>query len=302
MPVILAITFGIAAVFVYMVITALIAASQGLNAVLVEKKSMPFIGALVLLVIHGAVVFGCGLSALIVTSGGRAGYIDKTGKFVIEPKFHSAYRFINGVARVEPDNAGSSTGYAYIDRTGKIVTPDDLTPFEHREPELKLDEPPEIYEDSGSNSAGRYLITHGDLEMLPFSEGLALAKKKNTIDEWGFVDKSFNFVIPPGIFTDARHFTEGLAPAEGLVVRDGKTLSQGDVGYDPHWGFVDKAGKWVIQPQFESAECFSEGLACVQTSGKEHKYGFIDKTGKFVIPPRYSFASSFAEGLAPVDK
>ena len=54
---------------------------------------------------------------------------------------------------------------------------------------------------------------------------------------------------------------------------------------------------WVINPQFEDAESFSDGLARVLLSDK---FGFIDRTGKMVIKPQFEHADSFSEGLAPV--
>ncbi|EAI9641912.1 WG repeat-containing protein, partial [Campylobacter coli] len=50
------------------------------------------------------------------------------------------------------------------------------------------------------------------------------------------------------------------------------------------WGFIDRSGKFVIKPKFDSVGKFSEGLAGVKLNGK---YGFIDKSGKFVIEPKF---------------
>ena len=44
-------------------------------------------------------------------------------------------------------------------------------------------------------------------------------------------------------------------------------------------GYIDKTGKIAINPQFDDAWDFSEGLAPVKTGDK---YGYIDKTGKYV--------------------
>lgn len=292
MPVLLAIAV------LYMFSTALIAASQPkLNkSVPVKNKSMPFIGALIFLLIYGTVAGAIALCVLCFYSAGKAGYIDKTGKFVIEPKYQRTKRFVNGVARVATDSSPEppfSYNYRYIDRTGTVVaTPKDLSMFEPK-PTLKLDDDPAIYENQGSFSVGSYEIKHGNLFMLPFSEGLAAAKFKESGNGWGFVDKSFNFVIPPKSYGDVRHFTEGLAPAKQDF-------------YDGLWGFVNKSGKWVIEPKFEEAYCFSEGLACVMVREKKDQqrelYGFIDKTGKYVIEPKFSNADSFSEGLAPATR
>src|SRR5262249_43054146 len=95
--------------------------------------------------------------------------------------------------------------------------------------------------------------------------------------KWGFIDKTGALVIPCqfddvamdnyGGFEDPnychgvpkafRNFSEGLC-----AVRIGNK-----------WGYIDKTGKVVISPQFDSAGIFSEGLACVR---KGRKVGYID--------------------------
>ena len=51
------------------------------------------------------------------------------------------------------------------------------------------------------------------------------------------------------------------------------------------WGFIDRSGKVIIEPQFGSALFFSGGLARVSPPvGEEIKgtWGYIDKSGTFV--------------------
>jgi len=67
-------------------------------------------------------------------------------------------------------------------------------------------------------------------------------------------------------------------------------------------GYIDKSLNLVIQPKYEEAEKFSEGLAAVKIGGK---WGFIDTTGKMVIQPKYiypyfSHPNSFRECLVSV--
>ncbi|MEO0110388.1 MAG: WG repeat-containing protein [candidate division WOR-3 bacterium] len=102
------------------------------------------------------------------------------------------------------------------------------------------------------------------------------------------------------------------------------------------WGYVDKEGKVVINPQFDYAYPFSEGLAGVNIGGRQFghpggilikgrdklginlpffdfprgiyreggilfgKWGYINKEGKFVINPQFDYAYPFSEGLAVV--
>lgn len=56
-----------------------------------------------------------------------------------------------------------------------------------------------------------------------------------------------------------------------------------------------------IQPQFDDAGNFVEGLAPVRTGSTfSGKWGYIDKTGKYVIKPEFDEANDFADGLAAV--
>ncbi len=71
------------------------------------------------------------------------------------------------------------------------------------------------------------------------------------------------------------------------------------------YGFIDKTGKFIIEPQFESeltgvaetSQGFHEGLAYFQI-GK--KYDFVNKTGKIIVKPKFDYANSFTNRLARV--
>ncbi len=63
------------------------------------------------------------------------------------------------------------------------------------------------------------------------------------------------------------------------------------------WGYIDLKGKLVIQPQFEAAHPFSEGMAAVKVGGK---LGYIDKSGKIIGTPQFDEALPFDAGRARV--
>ena len=63
------------------------------------------------------------------------------------------------------------------------------------------------------------------------------------------------------------------------------------------YGFIDNKGQMTIEPQYDHACEFSEGLAAVQV-GK--KWGFIDKGGLINIEPKYDYARLFIGGVAKV--
>lgn len=63
------------------------------------------------------------------------------------------------------------------------------------------------------------------------------------------------------------------------------------------WGYKDENGKIVIQPTYDNAYKFREGLAAVYL---DEQNGYIDQTGKFVIKTDFSYIGGFSEGLAAV--
>ena len=67
-------------------------------------------------------------------------------------------------------------------------------------------------------------------------------------------------------------------------------------GYSAEYYFVDRGGKTVLGP-YASADAFSDGLACVQAE-ENAKYGYIDRTGTWVIQPQFDDSARFQDGQA----
>ncbi|MGB4774978.1 MAG: WG repeat-containing protein [Daejeonella sp.] len=115
-------------------------------------------------------------------------------------------------------------------------------------------------------------------------------------------------------FNWANSFSEGLA----AVLIDGK------------WGYINKQGQLIIEPQFTDASDFNNNIAiagienkrfCIDQSGKiiseeyrristfyegladvglKGKTGYIDLSGKLVIPLKFLSAQNFSDGMGPV--
>lgn len=60
-------------------------------------------------------------------------------------------------------------------------------------------------------------------------------------------------------------------------------------------GYLDPSGEWVIEPRFQNGRQFQGGLAAVEIDGR---WGFINKSGAFAINPQFNEALSFKEGRA----
>ncbi|PLW95932.1 MAG: hypothetical protein C0591_10075, partial [Marinilabiliales bacterium] len=58
------------------------------------------------------------------------------------------------------------------------------------------------------------------------------------------------------------------------------------------WGYIDKGGSWVVNPQFEKAHDFNNKRAMVQKAGE---IGWIDKSGTYIINPQFANAFDFFE-------
>ncbi len=225
----------------------------------------------------------------------RYSFIDRTGKTIINAsKYESISGFSDGLASFYLKEKNSLLR-GFIDKSGKEVIPPQFHNFRN------------------------------------FSEGLAAVEVEG---KWGFIDKTGRIVIEPA-YDVAKRFSEGVAVvAIGedilLIDRNGRTIwsrsmnvftlniydgagagfSEGVVeAFDceeEKSGFIDKSGRFVIEPTFNAAGPFSAGLARVTVrEGDDEKLGFIDHLGRFVIPPRFNTdwdfrrnSTDFSEGLA----
>lgn len=166
----------------------------------------------------------------------EAGFIDRTGNWVIQPKFTElGLKFAEGLcyARV-----GKKTGF--IDRSGKFAFTVPIffaTPFENGVAMILTNE---------DNNEWRIIDRRGNwvTRALPiytstgFSEGLAMViVKKGGSDKYGFVDQSGNFVIEP-VYDDAEDFANGysrviLNGRDGLLDRQGNVVWSDEL-YNPN--------------------------------------------------------------------
>ncbi|MHC4645001.1 MAG: WG repeat-containing protein [Planctomycetota bacterium] len=211
------------------------------------------------------------------------GYIDKTGKFVIQARYYGAANFSEGRALVE---LGES--YGFIDKTGKMVIPNIYAYGSSFSEGLAFVQ--------GPYAGGRcgYLDPNGTYGVEPrygvgkrFSEGLAAVRKRATAGLYGYIDRTGKYIIEPK-FDDALSFSDGLAAIK---------IGVNPYGTGGNWGYIDKTGKIVIKPKFRKASSFSDGLAAVSNG---IQYGYIDKTGRKVMDYQFDSAGGFTHGLARV--
>ncbi len=158
-----------------------------------------------------------------------------------------------------------------------------------------------------------------------FSKGMA-SISKYTIEgtkayfNYGFINTEGEIVIPC-IYEKVYDFNSSVTFVKKrgeltyeLIDKTGKLVTDkkfSTVGYffegmcafyeNDQMGFIDSAGKVVIEPKYTGSPSFTEGLVCVcPYNSKVGAYGFIDKKGTVVIPMTYNQAgySGFYNGEA----
>ena len=193
-----------------------------------------------------------GLAAVGTPTGW--GFIDKTGRFISTKRYEQVESFSDGLAAVA-EGRWQDAKYGFINKTGEVAIPLRFAP---RQSQIET------------------------MSLSRFTEGLAPIMFGNL---YGYIDHKGNTVIPP-VFRDAGQFSEGLASI---------TTVAGQKGY------IDKAGLLVIKLTSGRGGQFNEGLAtwAVEIDGPT-KMGYIDHTGKIVIEPRFDMAHDFIDGVAEV--
>ncbi|HRX49599.1 MAG TPA: WG repeat-containing protein [Spirochaetota bacterium] len=122
---------------------------------------------------------------------------------------------------------------------------------------------------------------------LSFSEGLACVQINN---KWGYIDSTGQIIIEPQFDDIPGNFKEGLVriakfDKEPALFPDSEIITTGS-----KFGYADREGNIIIEPQYTQAEDFSEGLAAVKI---EDKYGYINREGVTVIDFIFDHAESF---------
>lgn len=170
------------------------------------------------------------------------------------------------------------------------------------------------------NHSGEIIINPQFKSATCFSDGLALVRSKGSESKYGFIGKDGRYVISP-IYDAATCFSDGMAwvlqnnrimainTGGEIVINlpnvvNARNFSEGLAAFsissrnDNYWGFMDKKGNVIVNPQFEDVGLFNEGKCAVKNS--DGLWGFIDKSGKIIINPQFNEATVFENGRAIV--
>jgi len=165
------------------------------------------------------------------------------------------------------------------------------------------------------DATGKKVLDTGFYRNWDFSEGLAVAMRKDTDKKWGYIDSSGNFAIPPQFDTS---LVDYVWPFSGGLAK---------IEVNGRYGFIDHTGKFVILPMLLHAGDFSDGMVSVvldapcfvpgtggcdmgeivprdsRNKGEQLpscKLTFIDKNGRVISAARFDGVMPFSEELAPI--
>jgi hypothetical protein len=245
---------------------------------------------------------------------GKYGFLNTNGDVIFQVEYYPG-EFSEGLFNVQ--NNGK---FLYLDTNGEIALSLDS---------LRLPKRMEIHRTFNfTNGLAMVIISkigfngsHNLADDLLVAEYINMYPKKW---RYGFIDKKGKWKIEPTL-TSATIFQDNTS----VIVKDGISYfmnTNGDIiskigtpviekcgaiycsALDYSDGFatvfeegfetyINKQGKRISDLKFESAEPFSEGMACVK---KNDKWGFIDTSCQLVIDFQYYERSCFKEGLSPV--
>lgn len=244
---------------------------------------------------YGVEGFSNGLAAVKVN--GKWGYLNKSGKMAIYPKYKEANKFSGGFSTVKRDGkyfiidtlSNESEIHENVQQIKKFQC--GKAPFENKDGLMGfINTKGEVvvlpkYKSVGYfvkdiawvknkesevgfiNSAGEEIIRPQFSLVNNFDEENMFARVKNDI-EWFYVSNTGE-IFNAGIdITSLGNFSNGLAKAE----KKGK------------FGFINTSGKWAIEPQFEGSRDFKNGFAAVKINGF---WGLINTKGEIVAEPKF---------------
>lgn len=253
-----------------------------------------------------------------VSNSDLYGYIDASGKMVIEPQYISVYLFSSGVACVAkkdgvkfyidkdgnslgtlPSNFSFESDHFYYNR----VIFENTSNNRYGKLDLSLNVAvPEKYTNIGISGDNGYswCTTDGNLygyvdqegkEVIPmqyvfcstfFSGVTSVGVEQNGDTMYAIIDEKGDYIVAPQ-----------------AVVLD--YLTDGVFAYNVngYYGLWDKKGNKLTEASYEYFWDYRDGLACFQ---KNNKYGFVNTKGEEIIPAMYYNCTDFSGGYCWVQE
>jgi WG containing repeat len=225
-----------------------------------------------------------------VQDDGRWGFIGTAGQSLIAPQFEAAEPFQNGMAAVKANGR-----WGYLQSNGAMETEFVFEEIGGREGAYVSARDASgwaVFKLSGNRKSERQAIGSKALRAFSVSDSTVIAQ---------FMDGERMYVVVPSFDErvgsdlqtfDVNLFYVNLGKLEKFVsirrMTDGFAPAAADAN---KWGYIHKAsGEFLWPGRFEDAHGFASGFAPVKIGGK---WGYIDRAGRVAIQPAYDAAFSF---------
>lgn len=239
-----------------------------------------------------------------ILSNKKVGYVDITGRVLLEPTYESIGEFVDGYAVVsktsyyyDEDGRGERTVYGVINSQFNEIIPCVFNSIEYEM------ETGRFKTDVGYKTIdGRYVAVVDGKELLvdkkykyckPFDCTCAIAVRVTDGHvNYGLIDKKSNDILPP-IFSRLVYIENELYKFK----------------INNLYGLVNSKGNIILPNIYNSIGKFEDNLACVQVNvlsddrNKQKKlYGYVDSSGNEILPPSYEFIGKRNHKFAVVMK
>lgn len=208
-------------------------------------------------------IFSEGLSAFSISSsdGIRWGFINKKGKIIIPPQFYDVNIFKENKCAVKNKN----NKWGFIDMNGNLLIDyqfDNVSEgFSGGEAVVYLFNKAGVIDENGKfiiNPQFSQITIDGNIYLVELNE------------KFGWCDKNGHFIIYPQFLSAFPFYYNSMTPVET----------------ENGWGYIDTDGIIKINIQYEMAFPFNNYIAAVIVNDK---LGFIDLAGRCIINPQFDF-------------
>lgn len=230
-----------------------------------------------------------------IIENGLWGYIDVSGKVIIEPKFRVAGQFSEGLAPVRLNGT-----YGYINSLGDFVIQprfDAAFSFDKGIARIYINGKPYFI-----NKEGQITFQHNYTELLDANNSQYLIAKTIT-NKLGVINLKGELIIDT-VFKKIGPFSNDIAMVEGL---NHEPYPDDEVSYVYESGVINSSGKWLINfGEYRQISQISGGYFLAERykqTSKESRWtsndAVLDSKGNhlFNLPAGYFFFDSNAEGF-----
>ena len=239
----------------------------------------------------------------------KFGCINTKGEVVHEPTYDFISAFVDGIATAK---LGRDFFILSTDGNAKMLSTPMVAIKRFSEGLAQFRSPEGLF--GLIDTKGEVIVEPIYKSMGLFFDGAAWIKETSGLV--GYIDKTGTVIIQPkyemaGNLDPISHCARvrkngawSYVSRSGQEIQADNATSFGEFSegfaylrVDNGFGFIDKDGKWLVEPVYSQVKPFSDGMAAVQIG---RVWGFINAKGEEVVPPTFVAIRPFKNGYAAV--